>query len=106
MWLALMKPSSLMKHFRIVCDTLALQGTRVIVAGSGYGLCRENHSDKCRFFCLRLNILPSCMPFACIVEILRTIPIENKTGNQLLIGEKDLYEPRCRICYMKGEAIG
>jgi thymidine kinase len=30
---------------------------------------------------------------------------KTKQSGQVVIGELDIYEPRCRICYLKGDSI-
>jgi thymidine kinase len=88
-----------------ICDALALQGTRVIVAGldmdySGkpFGqmpvmLCKAEYITKLHAICMQCGQIANYS--------------YRKTGNtgQFLIGNMDLYEPRCRICYEKGELL-
>ncbi len=88
-----------------VCDTLALQGTRVIVAGldmdyqgKPFGqmpvlLCKAEYITKLHAICMQCGQIANYS--------------YRKTGNtgQFLIGNMDLYEPRCRICYEKGELL-
>ncbi len=85
-----------------VCETLALRGTRVIVAGLDM-----NYLGK------PFGPLPQLLAIADYITKLHAICV--KCGNianisyrktsfsgQVLIGEKDLYEPRCRNCYHEG----
>ena len=88
-----------------VCDTLALQGTRVIVAGldmdyqgKPFGqmpvlLCKAEYITKLHAICMQCGQIANYS--------------YRKTGNtgQFLIGNMDLYEPRCRICYEKGDLL-
>jgi thymidine kinase len=88
-----------------VCDVLALQGTRVIVAGldmdylgKPFGpmpvmLCKAEYITKLHAICMQCGQIANYS--------------YRKTGNtgQFLIGNTDLYEPRCRICYEKGELL-
>jgi thymidine kinase len=88
-----------------VCDNLALQGTRVIVAGldmdyqgKPFGqmpvvLCKAEYITKLHAICMQCGQIANYS--------------YRKTGNpdQFLIGNIDLYEPRCRICYEKGELL-
>ena len=88
-----------------VCDTLALQGTRVIVAGldmdyqgKPFGqmpvmLCKAEYITKLHAICMQCGNIANYS--------------YRKTGNaeQLLLGNKDLYEPRCRQCYEKGDLL-
>jgi thymidine kinase len=88
-----------------ICDTLALKGTRVIVAGldmdylgKPFGqmpvlLSRAEYITKLHAICMQCGNIANYS--------------YRKTGNaeQLLIGNKDLYEPRCRLCYEKGASL-
>ncbi len=88
-----------------VCDTLALRGTRVIVAGLDMDYLGKPFGQ-----------IPALLSKAEYITKLHAICMQcgnianysyRKTGNaaQLLIGDKDLYEPRCRICYAKGDLL-
>jgi len=88
-----------------VCETLALRGTRVIVAG--------------------LDMDYKGVPFGPIPNLLAIAEYVTKVhaicphcGNlathsyrfgsetdQVVLGEKDKYEPRCRICYKMGNIL-
>jgi thymidine kinase len=85
-----------------VCDVLALNGTRVIVAGLDMDYLGEPFGQ-----------MPALLAMAEYITKLHAICMQcgnianysfRKSGiaEQLLIGNKDLYEPRCRICYSKG----
>jgi thymidine kinase len=88
-----------------VCDTLAFQGARVIVAGldmdylgRAFGpvpvlLAKAEYITKLHAICMQCGNIANYS--------------YRKTGNaeQLLVGDKDLYEPRCRLCYEKGELL-
>jgi thymidine kinase len=88
-----------------VCDMLALQGTRVIVAGldmdylgQPFGqmpvlLSKAEYITKLHAICMQCGNIANYS--------------YRKTGNAalLLIGSKDLYEPRCRLCYEKGDLL-
>jgi thymidine kinase len=85
------------------CDQLALGGIRVIVAGldmdyscEPFGpipglLAKADYITKLHAICMRCG------------NIANYSYRKNKQEDQLLLGEKDFYEPRCRICYAKGE---
>jgi thymidine kinase len=89
----------------VVCDTLALKGTRVIIAGldmdylgKPFGqmpvlLSKAEYITKLHAICVQCGNIASYS--------------FRKTGNdrQLLIGNKDFYEPRCRLCYEKGDLL-
>lgn len=84
-----------------VCDQLALAGVRVVVAGldmdylgKPFGtmpmlLATAEYITKLHAICMQCGQLAS--------HSYR----KTKTGEQIELGAKDLYEPRCRICYHK-----
>ena len=85
-----------------VCDILASKGTRVIVAGLDMDYLGKPFGQ-----------IPALLSKAEYITKLHAICMQcgnianysyRKSGiaEQLLIGNKDLYEPRCRICYAKG----
>lgn len=82
-----------------VCETLALKGIRVIVAGLDM-----DFSGK------PFGAMPNLLAIADYITKLHAICMKcgnianisyRKTENsaQVLLGEKDVYEPRCRTCY-------
>ena len=85
-----------------VCDILASKGTRVIVAGldmdyqgKPFGqmpalLSKAEYITKLHAICMQCG------------NIANYSYRKSEIAEQLLIGHKDLYEPRCRICYAKG----
>ena len=85
-----------------VCDMLASRGMRVIVAGldmdylgKPFGqipalLSRAEYITKLHAICMQCG------------NIANYSFRKSEIAEQLLIGNKDLYEPRCRICYAKG----
>jgi len=85
-----------------VCDVLALNGARVIVAGldmdylgKPFGqmptlLARAEYITKLHAICMQCG------------NIANYSYRKSGMAEQLLIGNKDFYEPRCRICYAKG----
>jgi thymidine kinase len=85
-----------------VCDVLALNGTRVIVAGldmdylgKPFGqmpalLAKAEYITKLHAICMQCG------------NIANYSYRKSGIAEQLLIGNKDFYEPRCRICYAKG----
>jgi thymidine kinase len=86
-----------------VCDQLALSGKRVIVAGldmdyqsKPFGqmpflLAKADYITKLHAICMRCGNIASYS--------FRKL----KDPSQFLLGEKDLYEPRCRTCFFKQE---
>ena len=88
-----------------VCQTLALRGIRVIVAGL-------DMDYKGRPF----GAMPHLLAVADYITKLHAICVQcgnianisyRKTAaeGQVLLGEKETYEPRCRKCYQKGAEL-
>jgi thymidine kinase len=87
-----------------VCDKLALAGVRVIVAGldmdflgTPFGpmpslLCKADYITKVHAICVKCGNIANYS--------YRKVPNED----QVMLGELDVYEPRCRICYNQGMA--
>ena len=82
-----------------VCETLAARGTRVIVAGLDMDFRGKPFGP-----------MPQLLAIADYITKLHAICVKcgniasisyrkNNQGAQFLLGEKDLYEPRCRKCY-------
>ena len=88
-----------------VCEKLALGGVRVIVAGldmdylgKPFGpvpqlLAIADYITKLHAICVHCGNIAS-MSYR-----------KTKQSGQVVIGELDIYEPRCRVCYAKGENI-
>jgi thymidine kinase len=88
-----------------VCDQLALRGTRVIVAGldmdyraEPFGqmpnlLAKADYITKLHAICVKCGNIAS-------YSYRKT-----KDAKQVFLGEKDVYEPRCRYCFYKGEEL-
>ncbi|HSU28852.1 MAG TPA: thymidine kinase [Chitinophagaceae bacterium] len=82
-----------------VCDELAYRGMRVIVAGLDmdylgkpfgqmpYIMAKADYVTKLHAICVKCG------------NIANYSYRKVKGGDQVLLGEKDIYEPRCRICY-------
>ena len=88
-----------------VCDQLALRGVRVIVAGLDMDYAAQPFGQR-----------PNLLARAEYITKLHAICVKcgnianysyRKTTHDslLLLGEKDIYEPRCRVCYHKGENL-
>jgi thymidine kinase len=85
-----------------VCDQLALRGVRVIVAGldmdylgNPFGpmpslLSKADFVTKVHAICVRCGNIANYS--------YRKVP----NDDQVMLGELDVYEPRCRICYNQG----
>ena len=86
-----------------VCDELALKGIRVIVAGldmdfagkpfgqMGNLLAIADHITKLHAICMRCG------------NIANYSYRKSASEAQILLGEKDVYEPRCRTCYYSAQ---
>lgn len=86
-----------------VCDELAYRGVRVIVAGldmdylgQPFGqipfiLAKADYITKLHAICMKCGNIANYS--------YRKIPNED----QFMLGEKDVYEPRCRKCYKEGK---
>jgi len=86
-----------------VCETLALKGIRVIVAGLDMDF-------KGRPFGQMPNLLAIAdyitkLHAICVVcgNIANVSYRKVASSSQVLLGEKDLYEPRCRVCAQLGD---
>ena len=88
-----------------VCDQLALRGTRVIVAGLDMDYKAEPFGQ-----------MPNLLAKADYITKLHAICVKcgnianysyRKTSDasQVLLGEKDIYEPRCRYCFYRGDEV-
>jgi len=87
-----------------VCQTLAMKGIRVIVAGldmdykgNPFGampklLAVADYITKLHAICVKCGNIAS-------ISYRKT-----NENSQVLLGEKDTYEPRCRRCFNKGES--
>ncbi|MGN6211673.1 thymidine kinase [Parafilimonas sp.] len=88
-----------------VCEQLALNGTRVIVAGLDMDFTGKPFGP-----------VPQLLAIADYITKLHAICVhcgniasisyrKTKQSGQVVIGELDVYEPRCRVCYEKGDAM-
>ena len=88
-----------------VCETLALNGTRVVVAGLDMD-----------FEGKPFGPVPQLLAIADYITKLHAICVhcgnianisyrKTKQEEQVVLGELDVYEPRCRICYIKGDFV-
>ena len=92
-------------QFGDVCEKLAFRGIRVIVAGldmdfmaKPFGqipflLARADYITKLHAICVKCG------------NIANYSYRKTTDDEQVLLGKKDIYEPRCRICYQKGEML-
>ena len=88
-----------------VCEKLALNGIRVIVAGLDMDYLGNPFGP-----------VPQLLAIADYITKLHAICVhcgnianisyrKTKQLSQVVIGETDIYEPRCRVCYLKGDNI-
>ena len=88
-----------------VCQTLAQKGIRVIVAGLDMDYLGKPFGP-----------MPSLLAVADYITKLHAICVgcgniasisyrKTEQSGQILVGEKEMYEPRCRKCAAKGNAI-
>ncbi len=84
-----------------VCETLAMRGIRVIVAGldmdfSGHPFGQMPNLLAIADYITKLHAI-------CVVcgNIANVSYRKTTQKNQVIIGEKDIYEPRCRVCAAK-----
>jgi thymidine kinase len=86
-----------------VCEKLALKGMRVIVAGldmdyQGKPFGQMPNLLAVADYITKLHAI--CMKCGNIANVsYRKVA----NGKQVLLGEKDIYEPRCRLCAAKGD---
>lgn len=82
-----------------VCETLALKGMRVIVAGLDMDYKGKPFGPMPQLLAVAdyiTKLHAICMKCGNIANISFRKTLQN---SQLLLGEKDVYEPRCRRCY-------
>ena len=86
-----------------VCESLALKGIRVIVAGLDMDYKGKPFGPMPQLLAVAdyiTKLHAICVKCGSIANISYRKVTVNK---QLLLGEKDLYEPRCRKCYYENE---
>ena len=81
-----------------VCETLARRGTRVIVAGLDMDYLGNPFGQMPNLLAIADYITK--LHAICVVcgNIANISYRKNNQEGQVLVGEKDIYEPRCRIC--------
>ncbi|MBV9962219.1 MAG: thymidine kinase [Parafilimonas sp.] len=88
-----------------VCEQLALNGIRVIIAGLDMDYLGKPFGP-----------IPQLLAIADYITKLHAICVhcgniasrsyrKTKQKGQVVIGELDIYEPRCRVCYEKGDDV-
>lgn len=85
-----------------VCDQLALKGIRVIVAGLDMDFSGKPFGQM-PFLLSKADFITKLHAICMKCGHIANYSYRKKTNNtQILLGEKDLYEPRCRKCYYEG----
>ena len=81
-----------------VCEALALKGMRVIVAGLDMDYQGRPFGQMPNLLAIADYITK--LHAICVIcgNIANVSYRKVKTGGQVLLGEKDIYEPRCRVC--------
>jgi thymidine kinase len=84
-----------------VCEQLALRGTRVIVAGLDMDFKKQPFGQMPRLLAVADYITK--LHAICVVcgNIANYSYRKSSEAAQVVLGEKDKYEPRCRHCYNK-----
>jgi len=87
-----------------VCDTLALKGIRVIVAGLDMDY-RGMPFGQMPFLLSRSEYITKLHAICVMCGNIAHYSYRKSVNTaQILIGSKDFYEPRCRICFQKGSS--
>jgi thymidine kinase len=85
-----------------VCEQLALKGSRVIIAGLDLDFKGHPFGPMPQLLAIAEYITK--LHAICVVcgniasRSFRKVP----TGDRVMIGEMNIYEPRCRVCFEKG----
>ncbi len=86
------------EHIVEVCEKLALRGIRVIVAGLDMDYLGKPFGQMPNLFAIAdyiTKLHAICVKCGHIANVSYRIV---KNESQILLGEKDAYEPRCRMC--------
>ena len=86
-----------------VCNQLALKGSRVIVAGLDMDFTGKPFGQMPCLLATADYITKLHAICVCCGNIANYSYRKSKQSTQVLLGEKEVYEPRCRICYYMGE---
>jgi thymidine kinase len=85
-----------------VCEQLAMKGIRVIVAGLDMDFSAKPFGPVPNLLA-RADYITKLHAICVICGNIANYSYRKTSDNsQLLLGEKDVYEPRCRICYYRG----
>jgi len=89
-----------------VCETLATRGVRVIVAGLDMDFSGKPFGPMPQLLAVAdyiTKLHAICVKCGNIANISYRKKITD-TQQQVMLGEKDIYEPRCRKCYYENKA--
>lgn len=89
-----------------VCEQMALKGTRIIIAGLDMDYLGNPFGPMPHLLAISEYITK--LHAICVVcgNIASRSYRKVQNDSQVVIGEKDIYEPRCRVCFEKGVKAG
>ncbi len=85
-----------------VCETLALKGIRVIVAGLDMDFKGRPFGQMPKLLAIADFITKLHAICVCCGNLANISYRKTAEEGQVLLGETDIYEPRCRKCYSEG----
>ncbi len=84
-----------------VCQTLALKGVRVIVAGLDMDYLGKPFGPMPQLLAVA-DFITKLHAICVVCGNIANFSYRKITdGDQIVLGERDLYEPRCRVCFHK-----
>ena len=86
------------EEIAFVCEQLALRGIRVIVAGLDMDYLGKPFGQMPNLLAVADYITKLHAICVCCGNIANISYRKTAQGEQVLLGEKDIYEPRCRVC--------
>jgi thymidine kinase len=89
----------------LVCETLALRGKRVIAAGLDMDYKGNPFGQMPRLLAIADSITKLHAICVCCGNLANISYRKSEEEGQVLLGEMDVYEPRCRKCYHEGNNI-
>lgn len=87
-----------------VCDKLANMGKRVVIAGLDMDYLAKPFGRMPDLMAMAEYVTKVHAICMCCGDVAQYSYRFTKIGGQVVLGEKDQYEPRCRTCYTKGMA--
>lgn len=88
----------------VVCDKLANMGKRVVIAGLDMDYLAKPFGRMPDLMAMAEYVTKVHAICMCCGDVAQYSYRFTKSGGQVVLGEKDQYEPRCRTCYAKGMA--